>query len=352
MLDDIYFRLLVELVPEKHRQISMRHKRIAEQSGDAAVARELYSNLVNQVYKDDADSDIGIRYGEHLRPHALCDLSRALMSADNFSAFLKAANRFHSMLGASYFLVAVEKDKTIALALTYPFKDQVSEPQRRFCAEAAFSYIINLLQESIGQDIAPKALYLNYEAPKYAETYLERFNNPGTFNSPISVIEFDKTILSLPFKAANPTLHQLYMNKCNDTLWAIERSWDFEYRVVTYLMQYHPVCFSGQTLASRLNISVRGLQKRLSKNGESFSSLASKTRRELASVYLMLEGADIDTTAERLGFQTSSGFRRFFKNEFEMTLPQFLAQMPKPVITPHKLTPEKKFERYLATLDA
>jgi AraC-like DNA-binding protein len=73
-----------------------------------------------------------------------------------------------------------------------------------------------------------------------------------------------------------------------------------------------------------LNISVRGLQKKLNKHERSFSHIANLARRELAKIYLIQKQQSIDFTAEQLGFQTSSGFRRFFKTEFEMSPAEFL----------------------------
>jgi len=77
-------------------------------------------------------------------------------------------------------------------------------------------------------------------------------------------------------------------------------------------------------LASRLNISVRGLQKRLSKTGQSFSGISNQCRRELAKTYLIQQQQSVDYTAEQLGFQTNSGFRRFFKTEFNTSPSDFI----------------------------
>ena len=91
-------------------------------------------------------------------------------------------------------------------------------------------------------------------------------------------------------------------------------------------MLHHPHSFNCDTISRILNISPRGLQKKLSKLGTSFSALSSLARIELAKVYLVQQEATLEQTAERLGFQTVSGFRRFFKAEFGITTAEFMQQ--------------------------
>ncbi len=99
----------------------------------------------------------------------------------------------------------------------------------------------------------------------------------------------------------------------------MERDRNFEYRAICNIMRHHP-------LADKLNISVRGLQKRLNKHGGSYSHLAHLARRELAKVYLYEDDHNLDYTAEKLGFQSSSGFRKFFKSEFSQTPAEYMSR--------------------------
>ncbi len=319
MLDEIYLRLLLQLLPNELKLSSLEISRLLDQPSPSSEFARAYASLVKQIYLLHPDSDIGLRFGAHLHPSTLCDFSRLLMTSENFKALLGSAAHYHYIHGASYVPIVNNRPGTISLSLAFPYKRKIGNSQRRFCAEAVFSYVLNALRETICPSIHPRAVYFDFDPPPYAERYSEQFYCPVWFNKPLSLIEFDDDLLYRQLSTYNETLHQLYANKCLDLWKHSERLQNFEYRVISTIIQHHPISFSSQKLASKLNISVRGLQKRLNKHGESFSSLATLARRELAKSYLFQQHQSLEFTAERLGFQSTSGFRRFFKTEFDLS---------------------------------
>jgi AraC-like DNA-binding protein len=324
MLDEIYLRLLLELVPSSLKLTGLDVRRLIEQFNDSSHSKRAYGELIKHIYLDTSDSDIGLKFGEHLHPATLCDLSRALMTTQSVQSALSLLEKYHFIHGASYYPIIDKRPGMISIALTFPYKNKVPLHQRRFCTEAVFSYINNALKETVCSSVAPLSVSLDYPKPVYAQSYFKRFNCQPSFDSPLSIITFDEQLLHRELTTHNPTLHQLYLNKSLDIWQKSERLQDFEYRTISQIMRDHPASFNSQKLASKLNISVRGLQKRLNKNGQSFSQLSNVARRELAKVYLYQMKQSIEFTAEQLGFQTASGFRRFFKTEFAQTPIEFI----------------------------
>lgn len=326
MLDEIYLRLLVELLPANLKLNSWETSRLLEQSRLEEDAGRIYAELIQQLYHLDPDSNIGLRFGQHLHPGTLCDFSRALMTSPDFRTVVELISRYHYVHSASYFPSIHIDDATLSIALSYPFKPEVSVSQRRFCAEGVFSYIVNALRETIATDIQPVRLCFDFEQPRYAQEYARHFACELDFAHPLAMLVLDKKLLNRGLSTSNPTLHSLYLSKCIDQWRRGPKHRDVCYRAMIALMQKHPESFSSPALAQELNISVRGLQKRLNKYDQSFSHLSARARRELAKIYLFQQGASIDATAEQLGFQTSSGFRRFFKSEFGQTPAEFLGR--------------------------
>jgi AraC-like DNA-binding protein len=322
MLDEIYLRLLLELVPASLKLNDLDVRRVIEQFNHSAGTESAYGQLLKQVYLDDPNTDFGLQFGEHLHPATLCDQSRAFMTAPSVKEIFQLIEQYHYIQGASYYLLTHNSGDHFSISMTYPYKRTVSAYQKRFCSEAIFSYITNLLRETVCPSITPRSIHFDFASPGYDEHYKKRFNCTPIFDSHLAMIVFDAEILHRCPLTNNKTLHQLYINKSLDTWYRSDRLQDFEYRTINQLMRHHPESFNSQKMASKLNISVRGLQKRLNKHSQSFSSLA---RRELAKVYLFQKKQDIDYTAEQLGFQTTSGFRRFFKTEFEQTPVEFLS---------------------------
>lgn len=75
-----------------------------------------------------------------------------------------------------------------------------------------------------------------------------------------------------------------------------------------------------RSVAKELAISERSLQRHLKNEGESFQSLLSETRHELACEYLKDQRLDLAEIAYMLGYEEQASFFRAFQ-EWENTTP-------------------------------
>jgi len=248
-----------------------------------------------------------------------------MMTAQNIDSVFEAVEDVHHTHKASYFPFMRRRRNIYSLALTFPFKSQVSTWQRRFCVEAIYSFLVNSMEALVVDKFTPVRICFDFPEPNYTTQYSEVFGCKVQFDAPLNLIEFDERYLSLSLSTKNPLLNQLYKDKCIDEWQNNERSYEnFEHTVITRMMKHHPEAFDCGTLANAMNLSVRGLQKKFTKNQTSFSQLANRARKELTKIYLIQEQQSIDWTAEKLGFKSRSGFSRFFKVEFDITPTEFL----------------------------
>jgi AraC-like DNA-binding protein len=324
MLDDIYLRLLYEIAPSELSPSHLEIQRALESHNEGLHSNASYGKLVKSIYLADAQSNIGLKLGQFLLPSQLCDFSRVLVTSENLLAALKLLERLYYVQGTCYHPFISCANGKVSFALIFPYKHNPSEQHRRFCAETAFAYLVNGLRESIAPNFRPSKVIFDYPKPEYDEQYAPLLGNNVSFGHALNMIEFDDHYLYKKNGTHSPTLHQMYLNKCLDKIRTNDRQSSFEHKAISCLLRHHPDTLNSKKLAEKLNISVRGLQKRLSKTGQSFSSIANDCRRELAKVYLIQEHQSLDYTAEQLGFQTCSGFRRFFKSEFSKTPAEFL----------------------------
>lgn len=324
MFDDIYLRLLYELAPSELALTDIDIQRLLESHNEGLKSNADYGQLVKSIYLANPESNIGLKLGQFLMPSQLCDFSRVLVTSENLMRALVLFERLYYVQGACYHPFTSRANGNARLALMFPYKRNPSVQHRRFCVETAFSYLVNGLREGIAPDFLPTKVLFDFPQPEYAKQYATLFGDNIYFNQALNMIEFDEQYLYIEHSTHNPTLHQIYLDKCSNTLNSNSRHTNFEHKAVSCLLRHHPESLNSKKLAEKMNISVRGLQKRLSKNGLSFSSIASDCRRELAKVYLVQEKQSLDYTAEQLGFQTNSGFRRFFKSEFSETPAEFL----------------------------
>ena len=324
MLKDIYPRLLSEVIPDELSLNSLDLKRLISEHNASEQSNTAYGQLLKSIYHSAPDSNIGLHFGNYLVPSKLCDFSRVLTTAPNLRTAFELAERTYYLQGACYHPVVSFQNGKASVALIFPYKNNLSESQRRFCAETAFSFLINGIRESISSDFKPLKVTFDYASPDYAEEYKSTFGDAVFFEQALNLIEIDEQYLYQTTIGHNSTMHNMYLNKHLDAVRSNDRHHNFEYKAISYLLLHHPDTLNSKNLAARLNISVRGLQKRLSKTGQSFSGISNQCRRELAKTYLIQQQQSVDYTAEQLGFQTNSGFRRFFKTEFNTSPSDFI----------------------------
>ena len=327
MLNEIYYRLLFELSPEDIKSATTKPANALDDNGLLTQSPSHYGKLTQAIYEDDPTSNIGMFLGKSLRPHALCDFSRALTTAGTFMGALGVIDKLHFIQSTAYYLDISESDEGLTVSLCYPYKRKITETQRRFSAETVFSFITNLVRDSIDKQINPSQIYCDYKRPTYSEDYDASFRCNAEFSQPLSRIVFPASLRDAPLLTADPMLHKIYKQKCLESAQASKRQCRFDYRATTYLLLNKDKLLSADELAQAFNISTRGLQKKLSAIGSSYSSLLTNVRIELAKLYFVQRGLNAQTTSELLGFQTTSGFRRFFRSEFGISVNEFLDQI-------------------------
>ena len=322
MFSDVYFRLLVELMEQDDKISSIPKPSLS--SGVAFSPAQYFSELIDFIYQCDPDSKLGLNFGNHLSPMNVCDFSRLLTTSDSIRSGLDIMIHYYHMLGLKPFPSVHQSFGTFSVAITFPYEEHYHEGCRRFAAETFYSYAANYIREIVHPDINPKRIFLDYPKPTYGDDYLKTFKCPIEFDAPLSMIEFSDHIIDTPLPTANPALHKVYLNKAKDSWQTLKRLQSTRYRTITQLMLNAPDCFNSQVLADSLNISVRGLQKRLSSEGASVSFVTQLARRELTKTCMIQKGLDTEDTAKCLGFQTLPSFRKFFKHQFGVSPASFL----------------------------
>jgi len=330
MIDEIYPRLFLEVIPEDIKKRCPDFQLLMKGKETEGEISPIFGKLINTIYKQNPNSDIGLQYGKYLWPQTLCDYTRVMMTSNDVGSVLNLTERTHPAHGASYYPFMLNKDKVFSLALTFPYKSYVSPMQRRFCIESVFSFTANGIKSTTELDFKPLFASFDFPEPRYVNEYRAMFGDNLRFNAPLNMIEFDDRYLLKRLSTRNPTLHQLYLKKSrlghqekpNETN-NVNNS--FEQTAIAYMIKHCPESFSCQNLAQHMNISVRGLQQKLKQQGVTFSDICNLTRRELTKIYLIQERQTIDWTTDKLGFESRSGFSRFFKKEFHSTPSDFLA---------------------------
>jgi AraC-like DNA-binding protein len=154
-----------------------------------------------------------------------------------------------------------------------------------------------------------------HEAPASLDEYVATFDGrPIEFGAPLSGFELDAAWLDAPLATAEPRLHALLVDQA-DRMLALPRHADdvrgrVQRAIASELSEGDPsIC----RIAEKLHMSPRTLERRLEREGTTFSAVQDALRRDLALRYVENASLELTEVAFLLGFSQTTGFHRAFK---------------------------------------
>ncbi len=179
-------------------------------------------------------------------------------------------------------------------------------------SEFWFSSMQTLISLVLGQPFKAHRLLLPYAAPAHARQYQEVMGCPVEFDAGVMQWHFDAELLKLPTPNANPITAVICVDFCDRMM----KEMELEPALITAIktMCLDTIEFpSAETMAKRLNLSLRTLHRRLADLGYGYQSVLDGIRMRLATEYLEFTTLSIEHIAERTGFSDASNFRKAFK---------------------------------------
>ncbi len=180
--------------------------------------------------------------------------------------------------------------------------------------EASLSAVVTISQEVSSAPFVPQAVFFKH-APRGDESvYTDHFGCPVHFESGRDALLVSEQSLAAPNKLGDETIARFFDRHLEQELAARadENSLDKRVRItVAQLLSEGVPTLS--LIASKLGMSSRTLQRRLSDKGQSYQNLVDLARQELAQQLLRDTDYSLAEIAFLTGFAEQSGFTRAFK---------------------------------------
>ncbi|NVO07651.1 MAG: AraC family transcriptional regulator ligand-binding domain-containing protein, partial [Rhodoferax sp.] len=235
---------------------------------------------------------------------------RASLTAPTLGIALKRWCRHHNLLTGSIQLTLTEQDGVASLTLN---ERADLGALREFC-------IVSVLRNALGVScwlsdsrIALRQTTLRYAPPAHHKSYSVLFDGPVHFASDANSLEFDALYLALPLRRDEAALQRMLERALLLTVRPYRRDRLLLEKVRQLLRQDAATLRSADTLAERLNLSVRSLHRQLKDEGSSLQAIKDTVRRELALELLLKTQRPLKQIAERVGFTNEKSFLRAFK---------------------------------------
>lgn len=231
----------------------------------------------------------------------------AAICSPNLNAAVKRLQEYKPLIGPMELKLVMTSEKTELEISCYGHTGKL--PISLSLSELVF--FTQLTRLATRQSIKPLKVVLP-ELPENLDAYVEYFGCPITQGSAVQLV-FSGQDAQTPFLTNNQTMLNIFDSELRKKLESMESSYTASSSVYTHLMDLLPQGESSiEVVASRMAMSKRTLQRKLSQEGSSYQTILHNVREELAHYYLKETSLPIAEVSFLLGFQESNSFIRAY----------------------------------------
>ena len=291
-------------------------KTLANFTSNSKIPLETWWELLEKVQALENKPALGIRIGQHLRPHHPGVLGYLIMHCQTVGDALSRFQRYQVLLH-NHLSITLETTPT-SLIMSW---DPEHGESTQLSDEVYLSGLMTFLNQiTTDKDIKPVSVHFRHSVQHEVEYYEATMGCPVTFGHDRVVLEIPLTALSLPVDSSDPYLLSLLEQQAN----ALMDESDEEDKWLETLKQVVVESFSRGTptleqVSHNMNMSARTLHRRLESRNYNFKQFLQETRERLARLYFDDPNLSLNEIAFLLGYSEQSAFSRAFKLWFGVT---------------------------------
>ena len=276
------------------------------------VSFEDYDAIQTRAASMAQSTTMGIRWGQFVHPSHFGALGYAWLASSSLRTALKRSRRFSRMFHDHLDLNLEETGDYIRA--DYRMNRQPTRP--RLVGDGHVAGLLAMCRVNFGPDLVPREVTLKRDEPTDPTPWYEFFGPNILFGHNFNSLALDNQDADLQLTSSSPAMIRLHEEIIERYLMKRDRE-NILNRARLQIMEQLP---SGRVtesvIASALNVSKRTLHRKLRDNGETFRSVLTQVRVDLASRYLQNADYSVTEIAFLLGYADTSAFSRAFKTWF------------------------------------
>jgi AraC-like DNA-binding protein len=298
--------------------------------GLAAPTRQLQLVQVRRLWQRAAaisgDPLLGLRVGAGLPLQAMNVLTLVVMHSATLRAALGSCVRYQQLVSNSgrFRLDGVAGGMRMLYTIT-----PCAVPMHPAQVDSLFAGFLTMLYRCVPDGQRPSQVALPGTDPALAAAYEEQLDCPVRLGSPDIYMQFDDNVLDAPWPAADPSLLRLLLGRADAMRQAQGRSDVLVEQVIAAVAAEGYADARCESVAHRLDLSVRTLQRRLAEAGTGFRQLVEAARMAEAVELLADSRVPFAALAERLGYAEPSAFSHAVRAHFGVSPRVLRADMAK-----------------------
>lgn len=268
-----------------------------------------YYRLWIGIEKALSGQELPLLLAEHLSVEVFDAPIFASICSDNLAMALGRLQRYKPLIGPVQ--ITLKTSSTVTeLSLSY-YGNKGVLPKTLCLAECVF--FTQLARLATRAHVCPLAITLP-ELPDDIDAYQDYFGCKLQQGEQVKV-QFSTEDAQRPFLTANVAMWQFFEDKLNCKLADLDQSAQTSERVRAVLLEALPSGTADiDSVASKLAMSPRTLQRKLNAEQQNFKGLLQTIRTELADYYLLKSELSLSEISFLLGFNEPNSFIRAYTN--------------------------------------
>jgi len=271
-----------------------------------------YYDLCRTVAQDgDIGASLTVKVGSSMRCDDYGAFGLAWKSAvDLHGSFQRAARYARVLTSVSIYEVLKESGNYFMML----HREGPRTLGLRLSNEQTIVAVTQISREVSTNGFVPLAVHFKHSEPDDISAHEAYFGCPVHFGSDRDAIQVSKEALRTPNRLGDPSISRFFDAHLEKELSELENDLGLDKRV---RIQVSQALSEGiptlSEIGTRLGMSARTLQRRLSDQGLSFQTLVDESRRQLAEQLLTESKYSLSEIAFLTGFSEQSAFTRAFK---------------------------------------
>ncbi|MCK0154868.1 AraC family transcriptional regulator [Alcanivorax sp. S6407] len=282
----------------------------------ARVATWQAEAFLQELLLSSQDELLGLHIGQQMMPAIFNTMTTLAFSAASLREALTFTTKYQALIGGNSGGFHLENRDNGNMVLTASMVTQ-QPVLRRHLMTNLMLLATSMVRFITGQPNLTACRVQLEHAPVNDEekAILESiFLCPVTFGAASNLVELDANTLNLPINVFNDQRLVQAEAAARQQLEEVEKQQDLASQL-RWLAR--DLMLSGlprrKTVADRLGISLRTLDRRMAEQGLSWQELLDETRQQLAQDYLKITDMTVADISQRLGFSDTRSFQRRFQ---------------------------------------
>lgn len=258
------------------------------------------------------DENIPLFIGQHVQPIHFNIFGYLLLNAPTVKDIYVRCLDYQEIVGDGLHLSFEERAQTANVLVK--IIDPEMHELRSYTMAFHFAMHVNMHRQLVAKLTNPEALYFDHPAPENPDPYKSFFGCQLNFDAGRYELVFKREFLDDSIAHANPQLYTMFQKLADDILLKIADKQHISWKVSRHLLDLlHSNEATIETVAGKMALGIRTLQRKLREEGLSFNELLTNVRKELAMQHLSHQQLSITEISYLLGFSEPSVFHRSFK---------------------------------------